>query len=297
MDQEIRKPERSPDIDPWAEEEVSEPPPRRFEINARTIVIFILLLAATVFTTTLVGGVWYAIGLLSILGTHEFGHYLACRRNNVDATLPNFLPAPPMFIVGTFGAFIAIKEPIPDRRALMEIGASGPIAGFVVALVVMAVGLMFSVVSHMPPPPGLSLNYGNSLILYALTELTLGVSPFSDELTIYLHPLALAGWFGMFFTALNLIPIGQLDGGHVIYSMFREQQPWLARLCFLALFPMGLYWPGWWVWAALVFFIGVKHPPVIDESVALTPFHKKVGYWSIAIFIMTFVPVPIDMLQ
>ncbi|CAI2718194.1 site-2 protease family protein [Nitrospina watsonii] len=288
--------DRPQELDPWLQEDAPEPPPR-FIINFRTVTIFVLLFVATVFTTTLVGGVWYALGLLSILGVHEFGHYLACRRNNVDATLPNFLPAPPLFIVGTFGAFIAIKEPIPDKRALMEIGASGPIAGFLMALVVMGVGLEMSVVSHIAPPPALGFNYGNSLILYFLSKLVLGVSPFSNELTIYLHPLALAGWFGMFFTALNLIPIGQLDGGHIIYALFQKQQPALAWIFFLALFPLGMYWTGWFVWAAMVLVIGVKHPPVIDESIALTPFHKKVGYASIFIFIVTFVPVPIDLIQ
>ncbi|MGP0629547.1 site-2 protease family protein [Nitrospina sp. 32_T5] len=296
MDRNAENREGPQETGPW-EAEPYPYPHKRFVINFRTVTVFVLLLAGTVFTTTLVGGVWYALGLLSILGVHEFGHYFACRRNNVDATLPNFLPAPPMFIVGTFGAFIAIKEPITDRRALMEIGASGPIAGFVVALFVLAVGLMFSVVSHVAPPPGLGLNYGNSLILYFLSELVLGVSPFNEELTIYLHPLALAGWFGMFFTALNLLPIGQLDGGHIIYSMFPNQQPWLARLFFVALFPLGMYWPGWFVWAAMVFFIGVKHPPVINETVLLSPFHRKVGYASIFIFVVTFVPVPIDMIQ
>jgi len=271
------------------------PPRQRFVINFKAIVIFVLLLAGTFFTASLVNGLLYAFGLLLILGTHEFGHYWACRRNNVDASLPNFLPAPPYFIIGTFGAFIIIKEPIPNRKALMEIGASGPIAGFLMTFPVLIYGLLNSDIYAIPPLSMVSnLEFGNSIGMILLTELVLGVNPLAPDLTIVLHPLAYAGWLGLFFTALNLLPMGQLDGGHVVYAMFGQKHVWIARGVFLTLLVLGYFWLGWYVWAAMVLLMGLKHPPVIYEEEPLSPLHRKIGYASLFIFIFTFVPVPID---
>lgn len=270
----------------------------RFLINFKTLSIFTGLFSVTVFTTWLVGGPWYSFGLILILAAHEFGHYWACRLNNVNASLPNFIPAPPIFIAGTMGAFIMIKEPIPNRRALMEIGASGPIAGFVVAVPVLVVGLLNSQVSMGPSlTTEPNIFFGSSLILWGMTEMVLGVNPMITDVTITLHPLAYAGWLGMFFTALNLLPMGQLDGGHVIYSLFQSKHALLARLFFIALIPLGFYWAGWWIWAGLVFLLGLKHPPVLDETVPLEPKHWFAGYLSIFILIVTFVPVPFDLIQ
>ena len=268
----------------------------RFPINFKTVSIFLGLFLATIFTTWMVGGPWYSFGLILILGTHEFGHYWACRVNNVNSSLPNFLPVPPIpyFLnIGTMGAFIMIKEPIPSRRALMEIGASGPIAGFVVALPVLWIGLMNSQMTLGSSSEGLNLFFGSSLILWAMTEAVLGVNPMVTDVTIHLHPLAYAGWLGMFFTALNLLPLGQLDGGHVVYSLFDRKHSLLAaRLSFVVLIVLGFYWAGWWVWAGLVFLLGLRHPPVLDKSTPLEPKHRIIGYASILIFILTFVPVP-----
>ncbi|NIS83803.1 MAG: site-2 protease family protein [Nitrospinaceae bacterium] len=255
-------------------------------------------MAGTVFTTWLVGGPWFSLGLILILGTHEFGHYWACRLNNVNASLPNFIPAPPIFIAGTMGAFIIIKEPIPNRRALMEIGASGPIAGFVTAVPVLILGLMNSqVMLGSQSADEFGLFFGSSLILWGMTELVLGVNPMLTDVTITLHPLAYAGWLGMFFTALNLLPMGQLDGGHVVYSLFEKHHTWVARLFFIAMFPLGYFWSGWFIWAVLVFLLGLKHPPLIDESAPLGRNHRYIGYASILILILTFVPVPFDLLR
>ena len=266
----------------------------RFELSVKTLSIFFALLAGTVFTTWWLGGFWFSMSLLLILGVHEFGHYWACRRNDVNASLPHFLPAPPIFIAGTFGAFIAIKEPIPNKRALMEIGASGPLAGFVAAVVVMIIGLSLSSVSSFA---GFGYQFGDSLILVLLSKLVRGVTPFSTEVTIWLHPVAFAGWLGMFFTALNLLPLGQLDGGHVVYSMFDSHHSWLAKLFFLSLLPLGFYWAGWWVWAVFVLLMGLKHPPVLDESVSLLGVHKLLGWLSILVLILTFIPVPFDLIR
>ncbi len=267
----------------------------RFPINFKTVSIFLSLFLATVFTTWMVGGPWYSFGLILILGTHEFGHYWACRVNNVNSTLPNFLPVPPIpyFLnIGTMGAFIMIKEPISNRKALMEIGASGPIAGFIVAIPVLWVGLMNSQMTLENSLEAPNLFFGSSIILWAMTEVVLGVNPIATDVTISLHPLAYAGWLGMFFTALNLLPMGQLDGGHVVYSLFNSKHAYIARISFLILLPLGFYWAGWWVWAGLVLFLGLRHPPILDNSIPLEPKHRFMGYASILIFIVTFVPVP-----
>ncbi len=268
----------------------------RFPINFKTVAVFLGLFCATVITTWLVGGPWYTFGLMLILGTHEFGHYWACRVNKVNSSLPNFLPVPPIpyFLnIGTMGAFIMIKEPIPNRKALMEIGASGPIAGFIVALPVLFVGLLNSEVTLENSVEGPNLFFGSSLILWTMTEVVWGVNPIVTDITISLHPLAYAGWLGMFFTALNLLPLGQLDGGHVVYSLFNRKRALLAaRLSFVVLIALGFYWAGWWVWAGLVFILGLRHPPVLDESIPLEPQHRAIGYASLLILIFTFVPVP-----
>lgn len=186
-----------------------------------------------------------------------------------------------------------IKEPIPNRKALMEIGASGPIAGFIVAIPILVIGLLNSQVTLTSSSEGLNLFFGSSLILWTMTEVVLGVNPIATDVTISLHPLAYAGWLGMFFTALNLLPLGQLDGGHVVYSLFNRKQALLvARFFFATLIVLGFYWSGWWVWAGLVFIMGLKHPPVLDEYIPLEPKHRVIGYASLLILIVTFVPVP-----
>ena len=269
----------------------------RFPINFKTVSIFLGLFLATVFTTWTVGGPWYSFGLMLILGTHEFGHYCACRKNNVNSSLPNFIPVPPIpyFLnIGTMGAFIMIKEPIPNRKALMEIGASGPIAGFMVAIPVLIVGLLYSEITPVQNvDPMTSIRLGDSLIMLGMIKGVLGADPFSIKETVLLHPLAEAGWLGMFFTALNLLPLGQLDGGHVVYSLFTRKHALLAaRLFFVALIVLGFDWAGWWVWAGLVFILGLRHPPVLNESIPLESKHRAIGYASLLILILTFVPVP-----
>lgn len=265
---------------------------KRFDTGFKALVIFNLLFWLTVYTTWSVGGPGFSLSLLLILGTHEFGHYYACRRNNVDASLPNFIPAPPFFLVGTFGAFIRIKEPIPNRRALMEIGASGPLAGFIVAVPVLAVGLALSDVG--PARHVAGFNLGDSLITLVISKWVLGVTSLNPEVTIVVDPVAYAGWFGMFITAMNLLPMSQLDGGHVMYSLFPQHHVWVARVFFALLFPLGLYWPGWFVLAFLVLIIGLRHPPIVDNEDALEPKHCWMGYACIGMFLATFIPIPIE---
>jgi membrane-associated protease RseP (regulator of RpoE activity) len=256
--------------------------------------LFSLLLLGTLITTYMSGGFLFSISLILILGAHEFGHYWASRRNGVRSTLPYFIPAPPIFIAGTFGAFIQIKQVIPNRRVLMEIGCAGPIAGFVVALPVLVYGLSLS---HVSPLLGIEgVNFGNSLILNVCAELTLGVDPQSPDFNIHLHPIAFAGWIGMLVTSLNLIPIGQLDGGHIVFALSPKQHKLMGRLFFVALFPLGYFWTGWFFWALMIVLVGFKTVPLSDDTEELGTLHKLLGVVSIVIFLVTFIPVPFALL-
>ncbi|VAX31100.1 Zinc metalloprotease [hydrothermal vent metagenome] len=258
--------------------------------STKNWIIFSLLLAGTLVTTYLAGGFLFSISLILILGTHEFGHYWASRKNNVRATLPFFIPAPPIFIAGTFGAFIQIKELIPDRRVLMEIGSAGPIAGFIVAVPTLVVGLFLSEVTPAETVHGMT--FGSSILLTVLSKLILGVTPFTEGVNINLHPIAFAGWIGLFVTALNLLPIGQLDGGHVVYSLFVRRHKILSRLFFILMLPLGYFWQGWWFWAVMIALMGFRPAPLIDDSILPDPRHRAMGYVSIFIFLLTFIPVP-----
>ena len=262
--------------------------------NVKSYLVFFALLIATLISTYFASGIFFSISLVLILGSHEFGHYWASRKNHVKASLPYFIPAPPFFIAGTFGAFIQIKEPIPDRRVLMEIGAFGPIAGFIVAVPTLMAGLMLSHVSENSHIQG--LGFGSSIILQVFTKLILGVTPLSMEVNIELHPIAFAGWIGLFITALNLLPIGQLDGGHIIYSLFPSHYRSLAKIFFSLLIPLGYFWNGWLFWAFLITLFGFQHPPLIDESIQLERKHEIMGYIAIFIFVVTFIPVPFELI-
>ena len=267
-------------------------------------IINILLFVATIITTTLAGammegvtdpfslegiisGLPFSITLLSILLFHEFGHYFASKRNNVTATLPYFIPAPTF--IGTFGAFIKMKSPIIDRKSLLEIGAAGPIAGFLVAVPALYYGLSTSEV--LESVGGAGIHLGDSIIMMILTSL---IHPnIADGYDIYLSSIAFAGWIGLLVTSLNLIPIGQLDGGHIAYALFGKKHDSIAKWAFLPMIPLGYYSINWILWAILILvFIKLKHPPVVDEDAPLKPFQKWLGYISIAIFILTFIPIP-----
>jgi membrane-associated protease RseP (regulator of RpoE activity) len=266
--------------------------------------INLLLFIATIFTTLLAGtfqqginvfqnpsglarGIPFSFTLMAILLTHEMGHYLTSRYHGVGATLPYFIPAPS--IIGTFGAFIRMTSPILNKRALLDIGASGPIAGFVVAIGAVAIGLHYSTVVETPTLEGMKL--GSPLIFSFISELMIG--PVPQGFDVLLHPIAFAGWIGMFVTALNLIPSGQLDGGHVVYAVLGTRH----RIISLAMIPililMGMYgWPGWYLWAFLPLIFGINHPPVLDSESPLDFTRQIIGWISLAIFILTFTPTP-----
>jgi membrane-associated protease RseP (regulator of RpoE activity) len=235
------------------------------------------------------GGVALAVGLLSILLAHEMGHYLACVRYRVDATLPYFIPAPLVSLVGTLGAFIRIRAPIPHRRALFDIGIAGPLAGFVVTLPVLVLGILDARIEPLDPHDG-GVFLGEPLLFQWTARLLLGEAP--DGLTLVLGPLGLAAWFGLFVTALNLLPIGQLDGGHVTYALFRDRAAAISRLGFWACVALTYFGPNWLIWSLLLRLLGRRHPPTLDDRAPVGPGRRLVGLAGLVVFAVTFVPDP-----
>ena len=233
-------------------------------------------------------GIPFSATLLGILVTHEFGHYVFARVHRVPATLPLFIPGPPHF-VGTFGAIIRMRGPILSRKALFDIGVAGPIAGFVVALIALIVGL--SQASVVPLRTTYGLQLGEPLLLQFLAWMIIGPLPVGTD--IVLGPVGFAAWFGLFITSLNLIPIGQLDGGHVAYALWGGTQRTLALGMVPVLFVLGFIgWPGWYLWAMLGMLFGLGHPPIQDPHVRLGRSREIVGWCALAIFLLTFVPIP-----
>ncbi len=236
--------------------------------------------------TELPAGLLFSLPLMTILLAHELGHYLACRRYHVNASLPYFIPGPPL--IGTFGAFIRIRSPICTKRALFDIGISGPLVGFAFLLPALLVGLALSKVI-----PGIADQgdyiFGTPMLLWALEKAT---HPGIATVDIYLHPVARAAWIGIFATALNLLPIGQLDGGHILYAMLGERHKWVSRVFVAALVPLGIvYWP-WWAWAIAMLIIGLRHPAIFDPA-KLDRRRKLLGWLALAIFALCFMPAPI----
>ncbi len=263
----------------------------------------------------IVKGIPFSASLMIILLSHEFSHYIASKKHGIKATLPYFIPAPT--IIGTLGAVIKMKTPIITRKALIDIGASGPIAGFIVSVVVSIIGLHMSEVRYVTQTEGVVIfNFGDSVLFYMLSRSILGVIP--PGFDIFIHPIAFAGWIGLFVTFLNLMPIGQLDGGHVVYALGGEMlHKKTSLIVFIALLVLGLpkiifggnivplsaeirayidtyLWEGWAYLAAIFFILfGHRHPPVLHWETELDPKRRFIGWISFFIFIITFVPVPI----
>jgi len=236
----------------------------------------------------LLDGLPFAGTLLFILVTHELGHFVLSKLHGVPASLPLFIPGPPHFI-GTFGAIIRLRGPIMHRRALFDIGVAGPLAGFLVAVGALLVGLNLSTVVDRSSTFGLQL--GEPLLLQFLSWLVIGSLP--PQADVVLHPIAFAAWFGLFVTSLNLIPIGQLDGGHVAYALWGRRQRTLAMGFVPILIVLGFVgWPGWFLWAFMAGLWGLGHPPVTDPSATLGRGRTFVGWIALAVFALTFAPVP-----
>ena len=242
----------------------------------------------------IIEGLPFAGTLMTILLCHELSHYYASKKNRTEATLPYFIPAPSIF--GTFGAFIKMKSPIITRKALIDIGASGPIAGFIISVAACLIGLNFSKVIPLTQGEG-GLSLGDSILFSFLSRIVLGPTP--EHYDILLHPVAFAGWIGLFVTSLNLLPIGQLDGGHIAYAMLGERHRLVSQILVTVLAVLGLSsllgfsgWEGWLVWAMLMLILGIGHPPVLYWESPLDPGRTVIGLLSLAIFIVTFIPSP-----
>lgn len=263
----------------------------------------------------------FAASMIAILGAHEFGHYLMGRYHGVHVTLPYFIPMP-FSPFGTMGAFINMKEPPKNRRQLLDIGIAGPLAGLVVALPVLFLGLSLSQIDQLPltPLPGTSLSLEGNSVLYLFMKFfvfgrLLPAPPSYGDLSpllywvryfftgqpfpmggidVMLHPVAMAGWAGLLVTAMNLIPAGQLDGGHILYVLFgRRNAQRLYPLILVALALLGLVWTGWWLWAVIIFMVGRFYAEPLDQITPLDNRRKLLAVLALVVFFLTFTPVPL----
>jgi len=271
-----------------------------------------LLFFATVATTTWAGalqagvnllqqperfrvGLPYSLGLLVILGSHELGHYFTAKAHAIRVTPPYFIPVP--FALGTFGAFIKIKSITPNRRALFDVAVAGPLAGLVFAIPALLVGLHFSQVIPGNAPAALGhagVNVSSSILLACLANLSLGASALQGN-HLLLHPLAFAGWLGLIVTALNLLPIGQLDGGHMSHALFGSRNArGISMVAMALLFGLALFvWPGLMFWALIVFFVaGTRDAPAANDLTPVGPPRRALGYFTFLLFLLIITPVP-----
>lgn len=252
-------------------------------------------------------GLAFSVPLLTILLGHELGHYLLARRRKMDVSPPYFIPSPNWInLIGTFGAFIRLRSPMLNRPMLLEVGVGGPVVSFVLSIPVALAGLLLS--TRTAPMPGAPAGYvvpyageaiwlGSSLLFELLAWLAGG-----GEGVVILHPVAFAGWLGLFVTALNLFPLSQLDGGHIIYALVGARQRPVAWVFLGVLLLLGYEgwggWWGWWFWLALILLLGrasVAHPPVFDPDLPVPPRWRLVGWACVVIFFLTFIPVPFQL--
>ena len=260
----------------------------------------------------------FSISLLSILTAHEFGHYFAARYHKTKVTLPFFIPFP-LSAFGTMGAFIQLLEPPRNKKVLLDIGLAGPLAGFLVTIPVLIIGLSLSVVEKIPVLlPEHFVFEGNSLFYLGMKYLIHGawlpeptsfdgLAPFfywvryfftgypipRGGLDVIIHPVAWAGWAGLLVTSLNLIPAGQFDGGHLIYSLYGKRLKWLRPLIMAILVILGFLWSGWWLWAFMILLLGNRYAEPLDEITELDPRRKIIARIGLVIFFLIFMPVPL----
>jgi membrane-associated protease RseP (regulator of RpoE activity) len=263
--------------------------------SRRRLTIQVILFVLTVFSTGLVGGWTYSLCLISILFFHEMGHYFTARFYRVRASLPYFLPFPlPPF--GTFGAVIKMQGIIPNRRALFDIGIMGPAMGVVIALPVTVYGIAKSQVIEVSQLPEYVISLGDSILFSLLARWIHG--PLPEGYDLLLDPIGFAGWAGLFVTALNLIPMGQLDGGHIVYALFQGKSVLVYRAVFagLVIFTVVGRHSQWIVFLAMVFFlIRLKHPPTLDDQPPIGSRRFLFGIAALVFFAITFPPIPIKL--
>lgn len=267
--------------------------------------VALLLFGLTIISTMTVGGVTatgydiglglaFSVSILGILLSHELGHYIVARRLGVAVSFPFFIPLP-FSPLGTMGAFIQMKEPPPDRRALLSIAIAGPLAGLVVAIPVLIVGLLLSPVQVLPPatPEQPLFLEGNSLVYAALKIALFGRFLPSGGEDVLLHPVAFAGWAGLLVTGLNLLPAGQLDGGHLLYGLMgrriARQVSWAIAAILVGL---GFLWSGWWLWAVLIVVFGQQSAPVLNDLTPLDSRRRALAVLGLIVFVLVFTPLP-----
>jgi len=277
--------------------------PRKKPSITVNVVLFICTVATTILAgalqqgvhplqdpTQMLKGLPFSAALLFILIAHEMGHFLTSKYYRIDASLPYFIPAPTL--IGTFGAFIKMRSPVMNKRVLLDVGANGPLAGLLVTIPILAVGLKLSEVRELADPLAEGMTLGTSIILSVMTSLILGNLP--DTHQVILHPLGFAGWIGLLVTSMNLIPVGQLDGGHIAYAMFGRRTRHISRAVLLGMLVLGIWASSMWLMWALILFLllGVRHPAPLDYDVPLDRRRRILGMCMLAIFVLTFVPVP-----
>jgi len=248
-------------------------------------------------------GAWFSVPLMTIITAHEFGHYLACRRYGIDASLPYYLPMIPLsflplgILSGTLGAVIRIREPIYSKRALFDMAIAGPIAGFVVAVPALFLGMWLSKTGTLSPGFGV-IEFGEPLGFRLAQYLTFGGLP--SGVALNAHPTAMAAWWGLFLTMFNLIPVLQLDGGHIAYAVLGRRSAVLTQIVLVFLIGLAIYDHIWALPAAilggLVFWLGPHHPPVLDEDLPLDRTRRRVATLAVVMFVFSFTPVPIQIL-
>jgi len=239
----------------------------------------------------LLAGLPFALTLLFILLAHELGHYFACRHHHIRASYPYFIPAPTL--IGTFGAFILIRSPIRSMRALFDVGASGPLVGFLVALPALSYGVVHAkVIPALASQNNTELVFGVPLILRVATAVW---QPNAHATDLLLHPVGRAAWVGLFATALNLLPVGQLDGGHIVRSVSPQLHKWVSIALPLALVPLGYFqWQGWWIWALILFGLQfVRMAPIYDPT-PIDPNRRFAALTALIVFVLCFMPYPVE---
>lgn len=245
-------------------------------------------------------GLPFAASLLAILGVHELGHYTFGRRHGMPVTLPYFIPVPPIppFLLGTLGALIRLRGAVRDRRGLFDMAVAGPLAGLIVAVPIYAIGLRLSTVVRLPAQltgEGGFVQFGDAILTKLIERLVLGVLP--PEHDVLLHPVGVAAWFGFFVTALNLIPAGQLDGGHIVYALFGRQHGLISKLTVGALVLVGIAFGSlnWLVWAVLIVtLMGFQHSPTMDDITPVSPGRKALGIFTLILLFLLLPPVPLS---
>jgi len=257
------------------------------------LLLFLATLLTTIFagylnSGNIISGMVFSFSIMAILTCHELGHYFVSKKAGMITTLPYFIPVPFHFI-GTFGAVIKMKSIVPSRGTLLRVGMSGPVAGFLVALPITIIGIALSEIQ--PAPEGATyLKLGDSLLFYFLANIIHQNIP--QGVDIFLHPMAFAGWLGFLVTSMNLIPIGQLDGGHVAYSLFLKKRKYIYGLLIIGLVALGFLWPGWFIWGVLAFFLARRDPVVQDSLTPLSRNEKIAAVLPLIVLILTFIPKP-----